>query len=121
MIDRCEMLHDIGPKDIAVLPREALQPIDGLMGALGLAVGVAVRDKDALKARLYDVAHVVHDPIAKTNGANFTPLRVLDVEMNVRARTGPLFPRFLAWRFLDRRGGLEHRHRGEDAPKTQPG
>ncbi len=87
VIDRSKVLHDVGPQDIAIAAREALQPVDGPVRALGLAVGVAVGNEQPLEARLDDVAQrVVHHPIAEADGADLAPLRVLDVEVNIVAR-----------------------------------
>ena len=87
MIDRREVLDDVRAQHVAVPLGEALQPIDGPVRALALAVGVAVRDEQALEAGLDDVAQrVVHHPVAKADGADLAPLRVLDVEVDVTAR-----------------------------------
>ena len=88
MINRRKMLHYVGAQDVAVAAGKNLQPIDGPVRALGRPVGVAVGDEQAFEAGLNDVAQrVVHDPIAEADGADLALLRVLDVEMNIRART----------------------------------
>jgi len=85
------VLDDVRPQPIAVAAGEALQPIDGPMRPLTDPVGVAVGDEQALEAGLDQLAEsVVDHPILKTDGADLAPLGVLEVEVDVGARTvGP--------------------------------
>jgi hypothetical protein len=88
MINRREMLHYVGAQNVAIAAGKDFQPIDGPMCSLDLSVGVAVADKQAFEAGLNYVAQrVVHDPITEADGADLALLRVLDVEMDIRART----------------------------------
>ena len=60
------------------------EPLDGLVCALSLAVGLAVGDEQPLEPRLDDVAQgVVHHPIIEAHCADLAPFRVLDVKMQV--------------------------------------
>jgi hypothetical protein len=84
VVDRGEMLDDIGAQHVAIALRELLQPVDGPVRALAGTIGVAVRDEQALEARLDHAAQgVVHHPVAKRRGTDLAPLRFVDEEVDV--------------------------------------
>ena len=67
MIDRREVLADVGAQHIAIAARELLETVDGAMRAFADAIGVAIRNEHALEARLDDRAQgVVDDAVANT-------------------------------------------------------
>ena len=87
MIDRREVLADVGAQDVAMTSRELLQTVDGAVRALADPVGVAVRDEHPLEARLDDGAQgVVHDAVPELRRADLAALGLVDEEVGVGAR-----------------------------------
>ena len=87
MVDRRKVLDDVGAQHVAVALRELLQPVDRPVRPLADAVGIAVGDEQPLEARLdYVAQRVMHHPVAEGRGADLAPLRLVDVEVDVRPR-----------------------------------
>lgn len=85
MVDRREMLAQVGAQHVTIVARELLQAVDRPMRPLADAVGVAVGNENALEARFDDRAQgVVHHPVTKCRGADFPVLGFVNEEMGVR-------------------------------------
>ena len=117
VVDRGKVLADIGAQHVRVLPREVLAALDGAMGALAEAVGVAVRNEDPFESCFDGGAKgVMDDTVAKAGSADAAALGLVDHEMGVGPR--PVFAEQQLALQLEQAVGMpvvEGRHRGAAA------
>jgi len=70
VIERREMLDEVGAQRISIPPCPLLQPVHRAVRAFPGAVGIAVRNKARLEGGLDEVAQrMMHDAVAERRGA----------------------------------------------------
>jgi hypothetical protein len=86
VVDTRKELTDISLESILVPAGIELGAVQGAVGTLANAIGVAIRQEGPLKHRLDNVAQgMVDHPVAKRRGADEAALGFVDVKANIRA------------------------------------